>query len=74
MKIKTRYTRPVIPDGTTRLKRVFAWRPTYVAGYWVWLGFYDVLQGYIATEYVVTIDGRQQKIRASNWTDITKRI
>lgn len=74
MKWQARYTKADYEPGTTRLKRVFAWLPTYIGGIMVWLETYEVLQGYIAQDYPVKIDGEGTAFRVSRWVDLSKRL
>ena len=74
MRKLARYTQPVYTPGTTRLKRVFAFLPTYVAGYIVWLSFYEILQGYIEQQYKLRVDGTDKGFVVGEWKDISKRI
>jgi hypothetical protein len=68
------YTKPDYAPGATRLKRVFAFKPTYVAGYIVWLSFYEVLQGYIEQQYRLRVEGAEKGFVVGEWKDISKRI
>ncbi len=70
----TKYTRPELPSGTTRLKRVFALLPTYVAGYTVWLEYYEVLEAYIVSPYKLEVDGTVKAFIVGEWKEISKRI
>lgn len=74
MKWQARYTKADYEPGTTRLKRVFAWLPTYISGTMVWLETYEILQGYIAQEYQVKIDGEVHGFRNAGWVDLSKRL
>lgn len=74
MRKPSRYTNPDYSPGITRLKRVFAFLPTHVAGYTVWLEYYEVLQAYIAFDYKVVVDGKDTAFRVSEWKDISKRV
>ncbi len=74
MKRLTAYTKPVITNGTTRLKRVFAWMPMYINGFRVWLERYEILQAYVETDYLLRIDGKDAKFTVGRWTDISTRV
>lgn len=70
---KAKYVKPDIMNGTTRIKRVFAWLPTYISGQMVWLQYYDVLQVYRITAYVVNFEDEQQEFTVGQWIDLSKR-
>jgi hypothetical protein len=74
MKWKSKYLIPEPEPGSTRLKRVFAWRPTDIDGTVVWLVHFEVLQGFIIFEYAVTIDGKPKKAKSGQWVELSKRI
>lgn len=74
MKWKAKYTRPEVSDGTTRLKRVFAWRPNYVNGDIVWLQSFDVLQVYVVATYNMKIDGEMKSAKIGSWIEVSKRL
>lgn len=69
-----RYTKAETTPGTTRLKRVFAFVPTYVMGYIVWLGYYEILQGYIEQQYKLKVEGQDKAFVVGEWKDISKRL
>ena len=73
MRLKRRYvnTEPVI--GTTRLKRVFAFIPLSIGGDYIWLEFYELLQGYCTTKYKVVIDGELKELSVNEWKTLSKR-
>lgn len=60
-------------NGSTRLKRKFAWLPTYVNGYMVWLEYYEILQAYIIEDLKVIDAGEDKFFRVGEWKDISKR-
>lgn len=74
MRKKAKYTATQYPAGATRQKRVFAWRPTYVAGDIVWLEYYEVLQAYIIDEIPLRLEGKDQLFTVGAWRDISKRL
>lgn len=74
MKWKAKYTKVDYPNLATRVKRVFAWKPTYIAGLIVWLQYYEVLQVYEIKEFIVEIDGEKVYFSKSDWIDLSKRL
>lgn len=70
---KSKYVNPEIQNGATRIKRVFAWMPTYISGNMVWLQSYDVLQVYRITAYVVQFEGEQKEFAVGQWINLAKR-
>jgi len=74
MRSKTKFVFAEPSPGTTRLKRVFAWLPVIIGGEKIWLEYYEELQGYIATDYKVIIDGEPKSIKVSEWTTLSKRV
>jgi len=75
---KAKYTRANYANGTTRLKRVFAFLPTYVNGNIVWLSTYEVLQVYVVTEILAALNADKPneatKFINGKWVDASKRI
>lgn len=74
MRTKTKFVFTEPNPGTTRLKRIFAWWPVVIGGDKVWLEYFEELQGYIATDYTVIIDGEQKSLRVSKWVTLSKRV
>jgi hypothetical protein len=74
MKWQAKYLQPDPEPGSTRAKRVFAWRPTNINGTIVWLACFEILQGFITFEYTVTLDGAPKKVKVSKWIELSKRI
>lgn len=74
MRRLAKYTLPDYSPGTTRLKRVFAFLPTRVGEYIIWLEFYIVLQTYLLLDYKVKIDDKDKAFRVGEWKDISKRL
>lgn len=74
MRWKAKHTRIEIKDGTTRLKRLFAWLPTYIAGTIVWLEQYEILQVYIILEQKVKIEEKEFTFAIGNWKNLSKRL
>ncbi len=66
------YTESKTEPNSTRLKRVFAWIPTYVNGFTVWLEHYEVLQAYIVLPYKLKVNGEDKAFLVGAWTDIDK--
>ena len=73
MKLRPRHTPNQIQPGSTRVCFRFAWLPTDVGGFIVWLSRYEVLQAYIVTTYSITLDGQAQEARVGNWITLEKR-
>lgn len=73
MRLKLRYVTTEPAVGTTRLKRVFAFTPIVIGGDYVWLEFYELLQGYITLKYKVMIDGEPKEVAVSSWITLSKR-
>jgi len=75
---KAKYTKTDYAHGTTRLKRVFAWRPTYVDGDVVWLEFYEVLQVYEILRFALRLDPAKPtemtEFLVGKWVDVSKRL
>lgn len=74
MRLKAKYTKADYKQGATRLKRVFAYFPTYINGVNVWFEFYDVLQVYNEVEYKCTLEGEDVLIKVADWVNVSKRI
>jgi hypothetical protein len=74
MRFKARYTRVSYPHGATRLKRVFAFLPTYIDGTIVWLETYEVLQFFHITPHQVKIEDENVVFTNGNWIDISTRL
>lgn len=74
MRFKTKFVFSEPIEGTTRLRRVFAWLPIVIAGDRVWLEHYEQLQGYIKTEYKVSIDGEPKAVLKGEWITLSKRV
>ena len=77
MRWKARYTRANHEPGTTRLKRVFAWLPTYIDGTVVFLETYEILQSFQVTTYPARLDPTLPEVTPfiiGNWVDISKRL
>lgn len=73
MKWPAKYTEVEPLAGTTRLKRVFAWVPTYIAGTKVWLEYYEILQVCRIIEEKVTIEGKEVIFLVNKWINLAKR-
>jgi hypothetical protein len=75
---KAKYTQANYANGTTRLKRVFAFRPTYVNGNIVWLSTYEILQVYVIKEILAAINPEKPneatKFLIGDWIDASKRL
>jgi hypothetical protein len=75
---KAKYTIADYRHGTTRLKRIFAWLPTYIDGSKIWLDTYEILQVYIIENYPVVLDEASPKEITSfyrgKWVDVSKRL
>lgn len=65
---------PAIPNGTTRLRRVFAFLPVNVNGTLVWLETYEVLEAYIEVQYLIIVDGESKTAKVGKWEYISKRL
>lgn len=74
MRRKSKYVFADPPQGTTRLKRVFAWTPQYIDGDYVWLEYYEILQAFLIFEYKIQIDTEVKGVKVSEWKDISKRV
>jgi hypothetical protein len=74
MKRPAKYITPDPESGTTRLKRVFAWRRTEIDGIVVWLEHFEVLEGFITFDYKVMVDGEIKLFKVSRWMELSKRI
>ena len=70
---KAKYTHVDYANGTTRLKRVFAWLPVYIDGNYIWLATYDVLQGYIAEKVTVKVDEKDIEFINYRWINLANR-
>jgi hypothetical protein len=68
------YTESAIMPGSTRLKRIFAWRPRNISGVVVWLEYYEVLQGYEVKAGDFILDNKPIKFSISQWINISERI
>jgi len=76
---KSKYTRADFLNGTTRLKRVFAWLPTYINGTIVFLETYEILQSYQITTHLVKLnvsekDKELTEFFTGKWIDVSKRL
>lgn len=74
MKWKAKYLTPDPEPGSTRLKRVFAWRPTDIDGTVVWLRHFEILQGFVIFEYKVMLDGQPKAFKVGKWIELSKRV
>lgn len=66
--------RAEIANGTTRLRRKFAWLPTYISGTIVWLERYEVLQVYIISDQKVIIEEKETIFVIGVWKNLSKRL
>lgn len=73
MKWKAKYTRADFANGTTRLKRCFAWLPVYISGNIVWLETYEILQVYSIISQKIIIDEKETIFANGNWLNLSKR-
>jgi hypothetical protein len=75
---KAKYTKVEFLHGTRRLKRMFAWLPTYIDGDKIWLEGYEILQAYVVAKHIVVLDPTKPKeiteFLVGTWTDISKRL
>lgn len=75
---KAKYTRADYANGTTRLKRVFAFLPTYIDGNIVWLSTYEVLQVYVISKVLAVLDptkpNEATEFKTSSWINVSKRL
>lgn len=74
MRFKTKFVNVDPEPGTTRLRRVFAWLPKVIDGDKVWFEYYEQLEGFIATDYQVKIDGEIKAVRVSKWVSLSNRV
>jgi len=77
MRWKAKYTKAEYKPGTTRLKRVFAFIPTYINGEMVWLETYDVLQVYHSQQYNCKLpdlkETEESVFNVCRWVNLSKR-
>lgn len=73
MQWKAKYTRADYQHGTTRLKRCFAWLPTYISGIMVWFETYEVLQMYQIKEHTVNVENEKTVFSSGKWINLSKR-
>jgi hypothetical protein len=59
MKWKAKYTQTHYPQGSTRLKRVFAWLPVQIGDEVVWMERFEILQTYELKQHTVVLDQYQ---------------
>jgi hypothetical protein len=75
---KAKYTKANYANGTTRLKRVFAFLPTYVDGNIVWLSTFEILQVYVVKEVLAALNvekpNEATKFLTGQWVDASKRL
>ena len=75
---KAKYTRANYANGTTRLKRVFAFLPTYIDGNIIWLATFEVLQVYVIEVTLAMMDpakpNEATEFKTGSWIDISKRL
>lgn len=74
MKWKAKFLTNDPENGTVRVRRKFAWRPTQIDGDVVFLAHYDILEAFIVNTYRVKIDGQAKELIAGAWVPIEKRI
>lgn len=74
MRWKAKFTKSDYQHGTTRMKRVFSWIPTYIAGDMIWFETYEILQAYVIEEHKLEIEGESIIFGSGRWKDISKRI
>lgn len=74
MRWLTKYT-PVEPaHAATRMKRVFAYLPTNIAGTMVWLEHYEHLQTYLKKDLLLQVEGKDIKFTVGEWVTASKRV
>lgn len=73
-----KYTKAEYANGTTRLKRVFAFKPTYIDGKIIWLATYEILQMYKQERYLVILNVAKPteatEFFVGAWVDVSKRL
>lgn len=73
-----KYTKAQYANGTTRLKRVFAFKPTYIDGKIIWLETYEILQMYKLEKHLAVLDPSKpteaSEFFLGAWIDISKRL
>ena len=73
-----KYTKAEYANGTTRLKRVFAFKPTYIDGKIIWLGTYEILQAYVIKVTLAILDPTKPteatEFKMGSWVDVSKRL
>lgn len=77
MRWKSKYTQAHYANGTSRLKRVFAWLPVYIDGTTVWLETFEILQMYVTSTHKVKLDPASNELvnfHTGLWIDISKRL
>ena len=70
----SKYTQPVIEEGSSRLMRVFAFRPKDVNGTLVWLEHFEVLQVWKVERFKVLVEGQEKGFEVGKWVDISTRL
>lgn len=73
MKFASKYDLAQPKDGEVKLLTKFAYWPIFIAGFWVWLERFEVLQVYRITEQKVTIDEEIVIFLAGKWINLANR-
>lgn len=73
MRRPLKYVQPEPIPGSTRIKRVFAFLPTTVDQFIIWLEWYEVLEGYVKQDFLLKVDGVDKGFRLGEWRTISKR-
>lgn len=73
MKWPAKHTEVEPVPGSVRVRNRFAWKPIYIAGFIVWLSWYEILQVYRVTEEKLKIEDKDIIFLPGKWLNITKR-
>lgn len=68
---RAKISRPLYADKTLKTRLKFAWLPTYIEGYIVWLSSYEVLQMFVIKLYPIS-DGKA--FQTSEWVSVSKAL
>lgn len=74
MRWPSKFINSETPPGTTRVKRVFAWRPKRIDDTIVWLEYFEILQAFTIFEWNIIIDGKAKGAKVGRWEDISVRM
>ena len=73
MNWKAKTSKAHFEPNSTRIRRVFAFKPTYVNGTIVWLSFFDILEYYKVEFVQVDLKGEKTTFKIGNWVELDRK-